>query len=392
LDTHILPFGHLLHQRYTILSAIGQGGFGITYWAYDQKLDQEVCIKELFVSGNSTRGANLTVHSQSTGDFFFADFVLVGIVVLGMYLYLNSGAVGDNGNPDGDKVGANTSMIVSPVPVSPLPIVYDEDTRDQPKPGNDAEVQRQKEEVPQKELERLREQERNTSNPIQKLLSDMVFVQGGTFTMGCTSEQGNDCFSYEKPSHQVTLSSFYINKYEVTQALWSAVMGSNPSYFSGCDQCPVENVSWNDAQEFIQKLNAATGKNYRLPTEAEWEYAARGGRNSRGYKYSGSNKSDKVGWYDDNSSNKTHPVGKKKPNELGLYDMTGNVWEWCSDWYGDYSSQSQTDPKGPSNGLHRVNRGNSWGDEWWYVRLSFRFDNRPENSFDNLGFRLASSE
>jgi formylglycine-generating enzyme required for sulfatase activity len=340
-------------------------------------------------------------ESRSGKSWIF--FVLVGIVVLGGYIYLNRGNNTDNGNLTENKGGVDSTVVDSPVPVPLPPIVYDEDTRDQPSADNDAEIQRQKEEERQKEferqreqerqrdLERQREQERKTSNPIiQALQSDMVYVQGGTFTMGCTSEQGNDCYDPEKPTHQVTLSSFYINKYEVTQALWSAVMGSNPSRFKGCDQCPVEKVSWNDVQEFIRKLNAMTGRRYRLPTEAEWEYAARGGRNSRGYKYSGSNNPGQVAWFSDNSSIKTHPVGQKQANELGLYDMSGNVWEWCSDWYGGYSSQSQTDPKGPSSGSYRVDRGGGWSSVSRSIRLSSRGSNRPENSDDDLGFRLVS--
>jgi formylglycine-generating enzyme required for sulfatase activity len=174
---------------------------------------------------------------------------------------------------------------------------------------------------------------------------EMVFVKGGTFTMGCTAEQGDDCFDNEEPAHKVTLSDFYIGKYEVTQAQWKAVTGNNPSKFNGCDNCPVEGVSWNDIQEFIKKLNAKTGLNYRLPTEAEWEYAARGGAQSRGYKYSGSNSVDEVAWYYGNSGNETHPAGTKKANELGIYDMSGNVYEWCNDWYGAYNSEAQTNPK-----------------------------------------------
>ena len=188
---------------------------------------------------------------------------------------------------------------------------------------------------------------------------EMVRVEGGTFTMGATAEQGSDAYSDEKPAHQVTLSSYSIGKTEVTQALWQAVMGSNPSNFKGSN-LPVEEVSWEDCQTFIRKLNALTGKNFRLPTEAEWEFAARGGNNSRGYKYSGSNTLSNVAWYDDNSSNKTHPVATKAPNELGIYDMSGNVWEWCNDGYGSYTSASQTNPTCPNSGSSCVYRGGSW--------------------------------
>ena len=157
---------------------------------------------------------------------------------------------------------------------------------------------------------------------------EMVRVEGGTFHMGATSEQKDEAWDREKPVHSVTLSSYYIGKTEVTQALWQAVMGSNPSNFKGSN-LPVECVCWNDCQEFIQKLNSLTGRNFRLPTEAEWEFACRGGNNSRGYKYSGSNNLGSVAWYDDNSGGQTHPVATKAPNELGIYDMSGNVWEWC---------------------------------------------------------------
>ena len=217
---------------------------------------------------------------------------------------------------------------------------------------------------------------------------NMVWVEGGTFRMGATSEQGGDAESDEKPVHSVTLSGYYIGKTEVTQALWKAVMGNNPSRFKG-DNLPVEWVSWNDCQEFIRKLNALTGQHFRLPTEAEWEFACRGGNNSRGYKYSGSNNLGSVAWYDDNSGVKTHPVATRSPNELGIYDMSGNVWEWCADWYGDYSSGAQTNPKGPYGGSSRVGRGGSWGSGAWYCRSSFRFINGPSGRGDFLGLRLA---
>jgi formylglycine-generating enzyme required for sulfatase activity len=219
---------------------------------------------------------------------------------------------------------------------------------------------------------------------------EMVLVKGGSFTMGCTDEQGDDCDNNEKPAHKVTLSDFYIGKYEVTQAQWKAVMGNNPSHFSGCDSCPVENVSWNDVQEFIKKLNAKTGLNYRLPTEAEWEYAARGGAKSRGYKYSGSNNVSEVAWYW-HSEEKTHPVGTKKANELGIYDMSGNVWEWCNDWYGAYSSEAQSNPKGAPSGDSRVSRGGRVGGEAQYVRVPCRGGSGPDNRYDYFGFRLVRS-
>ena len=217
---------------------------------------------------------------------------------------------------------------------------------------------------------------------------EMVYVSGGTFTMGATSEQGSDAYDREKPAHSVTLSGYYIGKYEVTQELWKAVMGSNPSYYKG-DNLPVEQVSWNDVQEFLRKLNAMTGKRYRLPTEAEWEFAARGGNSSRGYKYSGSNSLGSVAWYTDNSGNRTHAVGTKSPNELGIYDMSGNVWEWCQDWYGSYSSSSQRNPQGPNSGSHRVRRGGSWFTDARCCRVSYRSHITPDSRNRNLGFRLA---
>ena len=215
----------------------------------------------------------------------------------------------------------------------------------------------------------------------------MIAVDGGTFSMGATSEQGSDADNNEKPVHSVTLSGYCIGETEVTQELWEAVMGSNPSYFSG-DQKPVECVSWDDCKEFITKLNNLTGKNFRLPTEAEWEYAARGGNKSKGYKYSGSNTISDVAWYGGNSSSTTYNVKTKSPNELGIYDMTGNVREWCEDWYGDYSSGSQTNPTGPSSGSFRVNRGGSWGNSASYCRVSDRNYDSPGNRSSFLGFRV----
>ena len=215
----------------------------------------------------------------------------------------------------------------------------------------------------------------------------MIKVEGGTFSMGATSEQGSDAYSDEKPVHSVTLSDYYIGETEVTQELWEAVMGTNPSSFKG-SQKPVERVSWNDCKEFITKLNRLTGKNFRLPTEAEWEYAARGGNKSKGYKYSGSNTIGNVAWYTDNSGSTTHNVKTKSPNELGIYDMIGNVWEWCEDWYDSYSSGSQTNPTGPSSGSHRVSRGGSWSYSASYCRVSNRNFGSPGIRGNFLGFRV----
>ena len=219
---------------------------------------------------------------------------------------------------------------------------------------------------------------------------DMIKVEGGTFTMGATSEQGNDAYNSEKPAHQVTLSDYYIGETEVTQALWQAVMGSNPSSFKGNNN-PVESVSWDDCQEFIRKLNSLTGRTFRLSTEAEWEFAARGGNKSKGYKYAGSNSIDNVAWYVSNSSSKTHAVKTKSPNELGIYNMSGNVLEWCQDWYGSYSSNAQTNPKGPLVGSNRVVRGGSWG-SWSYdarhCRVSYRHNSSPDRRSSNIGLRL----
>ncbi|WP_418869601.1 SUMF1/EgtB/PvdO family nonheme iron enzyme [Segatella hominis] len=220
---------------------------------------------------------------------------------------------------------------------------------------------------------------------------EMVKVEAGTFMMGATPEM-KDPFDEEKPVHQVTLThDYYVGKYEVTQVLWQAVMGNNPSWFKG-DNLPVEKVSWNDCQEFISKLNSLTGRNFRLPTEAEWEYAARGGKKSRGYQHSGSSTISDVAWYGGNSGSKTHPVGTKQANELGIYDMTGNVIEWCQDWYGAYSGFSQRNPAGAVSGSDRVSRGGCWRYNARGCRSSVRIYDAPGYCNGFLGLRLVLSE
>ena len=226
---------------------------------------------------------------------------------------------------------------------------------------------------------------------------EMVKVDGGSFQMGATPEvnfdnsvleNGMQVMDYSRPIHKVYVNDFYIGKYEVTQKLWKAVMGNNPSEFKG-DDLPVENVSWMDANVFISLLNKKTGKNYRLPTEAEWEFAARGGNQSKKYAYSGGNNPDTVAWHLFNSDNKTHPVGQLLPNELNLYDMSGNVWEWCYDWFAPYTENPQHNPHGPQNGDFRIFRGGSW----FYVSLDSKTANRngsrPNEAFNYVGFRLA---
>ena len=231
----------------------------------------------------------------------------------------------------------------------------------------------------------------------------MKLVEGGTFQMGATSEQGSDAYDSEKPVHSVTLSNYYIGETEVTQALWEAVMGTTirqqrdkankswPLRAEGSSY-PMYYVNWNDCQEFIRKLNQKTGKNFRLPTEAEWEYAARGGKKGKGTKYAGSNTIGNVAWYNDNSGNQTHAVKTKSPNELGLYDMSGNVWEWCQDRYGKYSSGSQSNPQGPSSGSNRMLRGGSWNYNAGSCRVSPRYSSNPDYRNHDNGFRLALTQ
>ena len=224
----------------------------------------------------------------------------------------------------------------------------------------------------------------------------MILVEHGSFTMGATSEQ-EDPDDDEKPAHKVTLTKdYYMGETQVTQALWEAVMGDNPSCFEG-EERPVESVSWDDCQKFIRKLNRTLrsqlhGKFFRLPTEAEWEFAARGGNKSCGYQFSGSDDLDEVAFYFDNSDDGTCDVASFEPNELEIYDMSGNVWEWCLDWYGGYNSSAQTDPKGPSSGSDRVIRGGSWFNVVRNCRLSYRSLNSPDFRDDDLGLRLALSE
>ena len=246
-----------------------------------------------------------------------------------------------------------------------------------------------------------------TSEITVQLFIDMIFVQGGTFQMGDTWGDGD---SDEKPVHTVTLNSFYIGKYEVTQAQYREIMENNPSYFKG-DNRPVERISWYDAVRFCNKLSESeelepcyiingskvtcdfTKNGYRLPTEAEWEYAARGGSLSHGYKYSGNNNVEDVAWYNNNSGGYTHEVGTKQANELGIYDMSGNVWEWCWDWYAQdyYNNSPQYNPKGPNSGSHRVIRGGKWNDEFKNVRNANRGNGAPSVSYGGVGFRVVRS-
>ncbi len=259
--------------------------------------------------------------------------------------------------------------------------------------------------------------------------STLVKVEGGTFTMGATKEQLPEAYGKEKPMHKVTLSSFLISKFEVTQELWESVMGTNPSYFTG-DNRPVELVSWNHVVDFCNKLSEKEGlipvytinkkkkdpnnnnkydelkwlvtcnfnsNGYRLPTEAEWEYAARGGNESKGYEYSGGNNIDEVAWYDASgnagmTAQYTSEVGIKQANELGLYDMSGNVLEWVWDWYGSYTSSSQTNPTGPNSGSDRVLRGGCWASLAVGCRVAYRDYFAPVYSSNNYGFRLVRTK
>lgn len=260
----------------------------------------------------------------------------------------------------------------------------------------DAEQRRLAEEKHKAEEKRLAEERKRreeeqrlkeTTFTVGGVSFKMIRVEGGSFIMGSLDDD-KDVWDDEKPRHRVTLSDYYIGESQVTQALWKAVMGNNPSNWKG-DSLPVESVSWEDCQKFIDLLKKKTGKLFRLPTEAEWEYAACGGRKSQGFKYAGGNNINKVAWYNDNSGGMTHPVKQKNANELGLYDMSGNVWEWCWDWYGDYSSSSQTNPMGSSSGSNRVIRGGSWYDIDVFCRMASRGSISPGILDISCGFRLA---
>lgn len=222
---------------------------------------------------------------------------------------------------------------------------------------------------------------------LDTIRENMVWVTGGSFIMGNNISEPD-----ERPAYEVVIDGFAISRYPVTQRQWMVIMERNPSDFPGCDQCPVDKVSWDDAQVFIKKLNMLTGKKYTLPTEAEWEYAAKGGRDAPGnFRYAGSDDIDSVGWYAGNSGRMPHPVGQKKPNELGLYDMTGNVWEWCQDWYAKfyYEQNESNNPQGPPSGSGRVRRGGSWYTQSTSCKTSAR-NNVRQDYFDDIGgFRLA---
>lgn len=239
------------------------------------------------------------------------------------------------------------------------------------------------------------EMEGEEQKPIikKKVTQDgMVFIKGGCFQMGDTFGDGN---SYEKTVHEVCVDDFYLGEHEVTQREWKEIMGNNPSYFKNCgDDCPVEKVSWNDVQDFIRRLNNKTGQRYRLPTEAEWEFAAReGGRKTKWAGTSSMSELKSYAWYTSSSGEKTHPVKTKQPNSLGLYDMSGNVMEWVSDWYGKdyYRNSPRNNPKGPSSGFYRVFRGGSWYNRSLYVRVATRLNDTPDKRIDKYGFRIAQN-
>ena len=222
---------------------------------------------------------------------------------------------------------------------------------------------------------------------IEVLLQEFIYVEGGSFMMGCMKKEENLCEEAEFPAHKVTLSPFFIAKYEVVQLLWLETMGYNPTVHKN-NKYPVTNISWDECQEFIKKLNHITSLQFALPTEAQWEFAAKGGNKSKNTIFSGSDKIEKVAWYKDNARSLYHVVGTLAPNELGIYDMSGNVWEWCSDYYAPYSSDHLINPKGPSSGINRVYRGGSWLDNMNFTRISNRNCGRADYKMNCLGLRL----
>ena len=321
-------------------------------------------------------------------------FILAGLLT---WLFMSGDIIGgssdDISSTSADTVQKNDSVLVSETPVvAPVPGVDAvEDVEEIPQNQTDEASESNRPEAIDNTQSTTTTESGNYSSHasssqravIDELLGNMVWVAGGTYTMGATSEQGSDAYSDEKPAHAETVGGFYLCKYEVTQKLWSAVMGSNPSNWKG-DNLPVEMVSWDNCQEFINKLNELTNNKYgfRLPTEAEWEYAARGGNRSRGYKYSGSDNVGSVAWYNGNSGSRTHAVGGKSPNELGLYDLSGNVWEWtASKWCDDYNS--------PRNSSLRVLRGGSWNFNARDCRVSYRYYIDPGIRLYYYGLRLA---
>jgi formylglycine-generating enzyme required for sulfatase activity len=300
-----------------------------------------------------------------------------GVVIIGLLLFYFNKNNGSN--------GAVEPTLTDSVAVKIDTIIPEKDT----KKDSEAEAnKRAEEEKAQKAAEAQRIADAKAAEADRRASADpfasqMKYIRGGTFQMG-----SNDGESDEKPVHSVSVSSFSMSKYEVTQKQWTDIMGTNPSHFKGCDNCPVENVSWNDIQGFIRKLNGQTGKNYRLPTEAKWEYAARGGQN---YKYAGSDNIGSVVWYNSNSGGKTHPVGQKSANGYGLYDMSGNVWEWCQDtWHSDYSGAPTNGRAWTSGGnsASRVLRGGSWNGDSGICRAVYRLSRTPSNRDFNFGFRL----
>ncbi len=229
-----------------------------------------------------------------------------------------------------------------------------------------------------------------------QIKKNLILINGGTFTMGQTDPNVSckGCTADEQPPHKVTVSDFYLCKYEVTLKEWKQIMGTNPSYDEECENCPVDGVSWQDVQLFIKKINEKSDIQFRIPTEAEWEFAARGGNKSNGYRFSGSNNASDVAWFGLKKDQKTHQTGLKQPNELGLYDMSGNVWEWCSDFYGfDYFANSpEKDPSGPISGKDKILRGGSWYNQSFDCRVTTRYRFYPSFRTNANGFRLASSK